>query len=224
MAIAIYPNNTISIPNIFESRRSPVANLMTSPPELRKTGWDILCGLNPKNIGGEFLRNGECDRRVLDVYPDGTVVFIAAISEDLLAWGSKTGSRLHPLAFAETLWGISTFYKELAKHFDIEPSQITYHLEMQNLLLDGVATSLPPRQVGSFSYHYSTDDHQASDQMFFAKAQINWNDYIPEVFAFSLVRSVYLWFDFTEAEIPYVMEMDGKKALNTAEMIKPVRQ
>jgi hypothetical protein len=223
LSVVFYPSNPISLPTIFESRRSPVANLMTSPPELRTSGWDVLCGLNPRNIGGEFLRNGESDRRVLDVYPDGTVVFIALIREDLLAWGSKSGSRLHPLALAESLWGISAFYRELVKHFDKEPAKISYQLELQNLLLDDVPTTLPPHQVGSMSFHYSIDDHQADDKMCLAKAQIEWKDFVAEIVAYSLVRAIYLWFDFTEAEIPYVTEIDGKKALNTVEMIKPVR-
>ena len=223
LAAVFYPTNPISVPTIFESRRSPVANVMTSPPELRKTGWDVLCGLNPKNIGGKLLRNGESDRRVLDVYPDGTVVFVAQISEDLLAWGSKTGSRLHPLALTESLWGICAFYRELSKHFDKEPEKVTCHLELQNLLLDDVPTTLPPHQVGSMSFHYSIHDHQADDKMCLAKAQIEWKDFVAEIVAYSLVRAIYLWFDFTEAEIPYVTEIDGKKALNTVEMIKPVR-
>jgi hypothetical protein len=222
LSVVFYPSNPISLSTIFESRRSPIVNLMTNPPELRETGWDVFCGFNPRSIGGEFLRNGESNRRVLDVYPDGTVVFVALINEDLLAWGSKSGSRVHPLALTETLWGISAFYRELVKHFEKEPVKVAFQLELQNLMLDGVPTTLPPYHVGSMSFHDPFEHHEADDKTYLYEAHIDCKDFAAEIVAYLLLRAIYLRFNFTEAEIPYVTEIDGKKALNTSEMVKPV--
>jgi len=222
--LAIYPCETLTIPKIFESRRSPVANLMTDPPVLRQSGWDVQCGLNPRITNGNFLRNGESDRRVLDVYADGTTIFVAMINQDLLAWNSKSGTRLHPLALSESIWGVCAFFKGLASHFDRVPEKVAFHLELRNMQLNGEPTSLPPHQIGSFSFQFGTDDHEATEDLCFAKNAILWSDYTPEVVAYDVVRSIYIWFEFTEADIPYVAVSGGRKALDTVAMIKPVQQ
>jgi hypothetical protein len=47
LTLVLYPSNRTALTEIFQSRRSPIANLMANPPELRANGWGIECGLNP---------------------------------------------------------------------------------------------------------------------------------------------------------------------------------
>lgn len=223
LALAMYPGSAVTIPSIFESRRSPVAELMTKPPELRSNGWDVLCGLNPKIISGKFLRNGESDRRVLDVYPDGTVIFVACINEDLLAWGSKTGARLHPLALAESIWGVCAFYGALTALFDRPFEHINCQLHMRNLMAGETPTTLPPHQVGSMQFHYPLDDHSSEDEAMFSQVSFDVTSYTPETAAFVLLKAIYVWFGFSEQEMPYTAQAEGRKVLNTSAIIEASR-
>jgi len=220
LALSLFPIDPVNIPSIFESHRSPVAELMTKPPELRSSGWDVLCGLNPRIIEGKFLRNGESDRRVLDVYPDGTMVFVACINEDLLAWGSKTGSRLHPLALAESVWGACAFYKALMQLFDHSVESIKYQLHMRNLIACNLPTTLPPHQVGSMSFKYPMDDHSSDQDTMFSQGGFEVVTFTPEGAAFEILRSIYLWFGFSEQEMPYVTREDNQKSMDTAAMVR----
>jgi hypothetical protein len=151
------------------------------------------------------------------------VVFVALINKDLLGWGSERGSRLHPLALAETVWGICSFYRELGKLMSAAPILVKCHLELSNLSDGGVAAMLPPNGVDSFDFKYGTSDRKAPSDEFKQLIETDWTAFIPETIGYSIIRAIYLWFGFTEDDIPYVKLTDDIKSLDTDAMIRPVR-
>jgi hypothetical protein len=109
------------------------------------------------------------------------------------------------------------------EHFSSSPKTVCFQLKLLNLRLDGVPSRLPPHGLESISFRYGTDDHDASDDVCYAKGEVQWNEYDPAGLAYIVVSAIYFWFGFTEADIPYVQEIDGRKSLDTEAMIRRVQ-
>jgi hypothetical protein len=98
-----------------------------------------------------------------------------------------------------------------------------YQLHLKNLMAGNSPTTLPPHQVGSMSFHYPLDDHSSDWDTMFSQASFDFATFTPEAAAFVILRSIYVWFGFSEQEMPYVTQSGNLKSLDTAALIRPTR-
>ena len=101
--LAAAPLELTTIQGLVESDNSAVVQLIKRPPEVRPHGFDISAGREARLVEGQLRRVSGMSNRCLDVWRDGTVVFVGAGDDDFLCWGRPSNKiRINPLVLAES--------------------------------------------------------------------------------------------------------------------------
>lgn len=152
------------------------------------------------------------------------MVYAGHVSEDLLAWNSKEGRRFNPLALTETLWGVGKLFEELAKQFDRPVSEFRLSLFLGNMLKDNQPTLLPPHGLGTYSFEWGDHDKAAPEDEFSTSYSLTMETVDAEHIAYFAARLIYLWFGFTEDNIPYTEQRDSYKVITKEKILEYLRR
>ncbi|HEY6349510.1 MAG TPA: ATP-binding protein [Candidatus Angelobacter sp.] len=199
------PGSPTEVQKLFESSPGGIRALLENPPVLRYAGWDLHT-LGPSQIiKGEFVRTVSGDRKILELYKDGTLIFAGLADVDFLAWGSDNSDKpkLNPAALVEVIYSFMAFYEEVLKHVDRQPETLTFQMRFYNMKKDGIPSYLFPYQLGSYG-QATGERHDAPENEAVLHIQISTKDFSPEKTAYELVEEVYLWFGMEPEKIPYI--------------------
>ena len=209
------PDSPAEVKKLFESSPGGIRNLLENPPVLRYAGWDLHT-LGPSQIvKGERIRTVSGDRKILELYKDGTLLFAGLADEDFLAWGADDPNRpkLNPAALVEVIYSFMAFYQEVLKHLDRRPETLTFQICFHNLKKDGIPSYLLPYQLGSYGQLIG-DRRDAPESEAVLEIQISTKNFSPEKSAYGLVKEVYLWFGMEPEKIPYVTSDANDKKID----------
>src|SRR5207302_984144 len=117
LVIFAQPSGTNKLSSVFSSDRNSIKKQVEQPPILRNSGWTVETLEAAKIIQGEFIRVTNGDRKVLDLYEDGTMVFAVSAGNDFLAWGKRAEFNINPLALIEVIYSFVALYFEVIKDF-----------------------------------------------------------------------------------------------------------
>jgi hypothetical protein len=205
------PFNEIEIQGLFESRDSDVVRLLEHPPELRSGGFDIDTG-SPARIVRGMLRRAVSEGHVsLELWRDGTLIFIATGGEDFLSWGRYSASmdflKINQLALIESTY----LFAELSNRIFFEyssptPSEIEFTLELKYMTINDEPCGLYPGPVRET--YFRNELHRAPDSGVSIQSRYMGNGLRPGQLAFELVKEVYRWFEFEDNLIPYTEQIE----------------
>jgi hypothetical protein len=209
------PLGPVSAPNFFSSRRSPFAELVSSPPEIRSGGFGIDAGLNPRMREAYSWRAiEENSHRLLELGKDGRAKFAAPGDDSFLCWANKAPQRplINPIVLIESIYLFAEFLHRLQSMF--QPLNVGYAvtIRLYKLKSGSRVTCLPPGAIGSFWRARAVKE--ASAEYFSADQEWASGEIEPEVFAFRCVVPVYEWFGFTHDDIPYVKDLGSAPAID----------
>lgn len=201
-AIALPPSE---LKTLFRSGEGTIRRLLERPPTLRHSGWDLETGGEAESIRGERVRVASGDRKILDLYRDGTFVFSCRADDWFLAWASPSGQhRINPLALVEVTLSFAAFYKHVIADMRDAPKEIQLRVDLMNFHDRGEKSSLVPYQLGTMAQMFGDGLRVApEDEATFSK-RFRASEFDPASAAYEIVREIYLWFGITEDKIPYV--------------------
>jgi len=205
MVVSAYPVPTSELRTLFVGTSNSIRHRLEKPPTLRYAGFDLETGDQAQSLGGEKVRVANGDRKILELYRDGTFVFVCRADDWFLAWASPKGEqRINPLALIESIYSFTDFYRYVIGDLKKAPTEIHFRIDLRNLHERGVKTTLAPHAASSAAQMFGIGLHEApeSDKTF-AKTFLA-NTYDPAIAAYELVREIYIWFGVYENEIPYV--------------------
>ena len=210
--LAAVPMQSVQLKSFFEQGEGSVMTLLQNPEKLRNMGWDLQTLDIPRIIKGEYLEVRSGERKLLNLYEDGTFIMRAVADYTFLGHGQgeeafKKKPRLNPLAIIEVTYNFINFYKKLISHFEVKPTTIKFKTELKNTYLEeDKKLYLNPGGVKDFDWPFDDDPHKAPEEHMANKEIIKATDDLLDLspyVAYELIEKLYLWFGFNPNKIPY---------------------
>lgn len=213
-----YPETTVGIAGLFESRTSDVVKLIDDPPELRYAGFDITTGERSRIINGEFRRSVLKSYKLLDVWRDGTMVSISNGDEGFLCWGDYSKAqflRINTIALIESTYLFSLLVKKVFEQGQAPDCIVSIKLQIKNIPQEkkyGLSKAIP----GSMQWKFNFDREigWTTERNLSVSYAWSWRDTRPENAAYELVSELYTKFGHEHENIPYTKEENGIKVID----------
>ena len=212
IVLSALPNPLGELRTIFSSSEGSIRRRLEQPPVLRYAGWSLETLDRAKIIRGEMIRVTNGDRKVIDLYRDGSLVFVGLADNEFLAHASPPGSyKINPVAIVELVYNFAAFYKLVLEDLKVMPREIMFRVDFKNMHLGGIKNYLIPYASGSAAQLFGTGAKEAPDNDGNRSVMATAEDFNPGHVAYELLREIYLWFGLEEEKIPYTkMESDVK--------------
>ena len=206
------PAEPVKLNGLF-STKSAEYKTIADPPAYREHGFD----LNPHNpvqhLQGEFIRRLANRRKGLELWQDGTLIFVGRNDQDFLGWAvkPKAGENniyINNYVLTEVISLFLTATTQIFGGMQAPPEKIKvcFGLRREDIYVefDGEPTTYelsahPIDQCGSYPGRKAL---AAEEKTFWIGFTLK--DAVPEVEALKLLQEIYHWFGITDEQIPYV--------------------
>lgn len=225
--LSAIPVESSNLKNIFEFNENSVKELLEKPGQLRSAGWDLNTLDTARIVEGKYLevRNGE--RKLINLYKDGTFILLVAADETFLGWGQREESfkddpKLNSMAITELTYNFIDFYKKLMPHFITKPNKISFQIKIKNAFFNGSKLYLIPYEVNTFDWNSPFKKYEAQKKDMEKIFLGNLDELIdsPTNMAYRVLKKIYLWFGISEDKIPYTFTDEAGKKHIDIEKIK----
>lgn len=220
IVLSAQPDEPRPLRTIFSSEAGSIKKHLERPPLIRQHGWTLETLDQARIVRGEKIRVANGDRKILDLYQDGTMVFAAPADGEFLAWAKKNPATINPLALVEVIYSFMTMYQLVLLDFVEPPSHVAFGVSLLNMHLENTKSTLGPYGLQSISQMFGNDLLEAPDNNWARAITLPTKGFDPAAAAYALAREIYLWFGFEEGKIPYAKEENGIKVLSANAMIK----
>lgn len=222
--LSAIPKENIKLKNIFEFGKNSVQELLENPGRLRPMGWDLNTKDKARIEKGEFLevRNGE--RKLINLYEDGTLILLAAADETFLGWGPRDlpfneDARLNVLAVTELTYNFVSFYTKLIQFFTSAPQEISFRMKLKNAFLDNShRLYIVPQEINTIPFKKYEAKSSEIEEIVPVKSEELLDS--PQYIAYKLIRKVYFLFNIPENKIPYTLKDEKDRRVIDVEKIK----
>ncbi len=219
-ALTVAPIDTVTLPTLFRGPNEALPRLLADPPRFRGGGWDMAVRGELDVVEGRLRRGVAPGSKILECWYDGALVH-AADATGYLCWGPKTRGdvrRINPMALAESTLLFAMLAEAVyANHATPRPTAVRFGLSLQRLDV-GARTMLSSGGIKSAGFEWDMNVKQAPGRDFEFVVDVG-DTWTPGEVAYSLTRSVYLWFGFTEEQIPYVAEEEGVRRITREKLL-----
>jgi len=212
--LSAYSDEPCELKTIFLTTEGSIRNHLEHPAILRYSGWSLETLDHAKIMRGEMIRVANGNRKVIDLYRDGALVFVGLANHKFLAWGdSPEKQKINSVAIVEIIYSFVNFYKFVLADFKVSPKEINVRVDFKNMHLNGIKNYLLPYAVNTYAQMFDDDKKEAPDDngMFIKSFQTK--DYNVAIIAYDILKEVYFWFGQEEDKIPHV------KAENDSKMV-----
>jgi hypothetical protein len=204
--LAAFPIGTIDVRELFESKSSPLVQLIERPPEIRSSGFDLTADYSSHIVRGALRRSVSVEHKLLEMHRDGLVIFVNRGDGDGLCWGRASAqaeeSWINQLFLVENVYLFTQFVARAYEGRLPTDFEISYRLLLLNVCSPArrcVLTSGPLDRWGYGSTHRE-EEPNVSISLKGARTMT------PERVAFLLLSELYAWFAFDITQIPYTKE------------------
>lgn len=215
VAIAATPYRRFEVVGLFESRKSEIVRLLETPPEIRPHGFDISVGTNSRIIRGQMRRAVIPGVRLLELWRDGTLIFIEESGGICWGMGNQPSRplRINPLALVEKTYVFSELYRQILGSVGREQSELHFIFRIQNFTVADQPSRLAPGPLHLLAQRVGPT-RPAPNSNFESRYRANTFAIHPGAVAYNLVREVYFWFGYDIDDIPYLEERDGTRLVS----------
>lgn len=222
--LVVYPTEPVNLKTVFLKAENSLMRKLENPPEFRYAGWDLGTLDQAQIREGKFVRVRNGERKIIDLYEDGSLVFCALANDEFLAWGSTQGSfKLNSLALIESISNFCNFYSEVLEDFNYVTGNLCFCFSFNNLWIDDKKYFLVPYAVGTCGFSFGGDKQEAHESSIFSEPiVIDAINFRAELVAYQIVEKIYLWFGFSTDKIPYKKNDNGNNVIDF-EKIKTIR-
>jgi len=204
-SITTTPMESTEVESLLSSTDDSITRLLENPPKLRYAGWAMETEDRARLVGGELRRVKVEQYKLLDLYRDGTLVFVCTADESLLGWGNTFGrGRINPLALIEITYMYFDFYSKVINRFASPVRSLQVEVRLENLLSKETKFSLAPHGVGAMSQRIPHYLHAAPETRFSFRRKLDLDTFDAAKAAYQVIREIYAWFGIEEDRIPYL--------------------
>jgi hypothetical protein len=222
--LAAVPHEAIQIPTLFERRDAPVVRLLEAPPALRVNGFDLTSGASTRIVEGERRRVMTAEDKLLELWRDGTLVFVGAGDDTLLGWGKTTQGgkpiRINQLVLLESTYLFGEFHRRVLEYMEPRPTAFTYSLELRNMTVNDIPCGLIPGPLGTFAWVWEDSIHRAPSSRKRIATRWTQQEILPGLIAFLLVSELYAWFGLEHDKIPYTKKVGEHTEIDPEQIVE----
>lgn len=217
IAFAITPQKGIDITSIFEGRDSDIVKLLDDPPAIRNNGFYLKTGKMSKVIKGKARRALDPEYILLELWRDGTLIFIGTGGTNLLSWGryydEKEPLKINDYALIEMSFHFCDLGKRIFSSIEPAPQNFIARLELGNMTNgDKPCLILATQKYGHWVKVAPSDGEKF-------EFTIGSEFYDTGKAAFAYASKVYEWFNADYDKIPLTSKSDGKYIIDSAKII-----
>lgn len=197
--------------SLFINEVGSIKRKLENPPlnagKIRYAGWSLETLDQGKIIEGRFVRVQNGDRKTIDLYKDGTLIFAGLADERFLAHASKDGLKINSIALIELIYNFVSFYREVVRDLTIKPDSISVEFRFMNMWLNNeksyLTAGLADAPFPSIKKDIPANNYSLEPPMDF-KVEDFVEERIGEI-AYKLVEKIYLYFGISldAGNIPY---------------------
>jgi hypothetical protein len=226
--LGAFPSGEISIPTLFQSRDGDIVRLLNNPPAFRNHGFDLRVGSFPSIQEGQVLRSVAPRYKVLDLWKDGSLIFVGPGEGNFLCWGNANETKLtiNPLALIESTYLFIRLSQKVFQNLaSPRPTKATFVLSLHNPpkgnLQEGYDENRYELLAGNWG-HLHRAPHSSGE--FRLECPLDEYDYYTDEessarIAFALLGKLYTWFGISEDSIPYTEDTEKGKRISKSMII-----
>jgi hypothetical protein len=230
IVLIAYPKEKLGeLKSLFTNEEGSIKRKLENPPmnagKIRYAGWSLETLDLGRIIEGQLVRVQNGDRKTIDLYNDGTLIFTGSADEKFLAHASQDGFRINAIALIELVYNFISFYREVINDLSIKPNTISVEFRFLNMHLDNGKNYLVEGPTDDL--FLSPYKHEAPTNNYSLETPIDFKveDFdvkkIGEV-AYKIVEKIYLWFGvpLDTGNIPYIKKENLAKSIDIEQIKK----
>lgn len=217
-SLLCFPVGPVEIPGLFAGRRTPLVEMIRNPPQRPQLGFNLSSGEEPYVVRGNLWRAGRRGgRQSLELWRDGTVLFLAGGDTEFLCWGRPMRGRQHSPINPYVLIETSVLFCELVRNVfstvsDV-PQQVRLGVSLSGFLGDNFQGYLLPYRPGIQGWDLSHEMRVAPEGNAFITVEVS-TAMPAERASFVLVSRLYEWFGYPHEVIPFVSMHEGERIID----------
>lgn len=197
--------------SLFTNEEGSIKRKLENPPlnagQIRYGGWDLRTLDQGKIIEGQFVRVQNGDRKTIDLYKDGSLIFTGLADDKFLAHASQDGLRINSVALVELVYNFVSFYKEVINDLSVIPNSISMQFRFLNMHFNNEKSYLVPGKADAltFNKYEAPLDSLSSEEVLDFRVEDFEVGKLEEI-SYKLLEKVYLCFavPLDAGNIPYV--------------------
>jgi hypothetical protein len=209
----VFPIVNTSIPDLLASRNSESASIIRNPPQLRYHGFGLETDQEPIIVKGQLRRSMIAKYKIVEVWKDGALFFIATGDNEFLCWGKRKSIRdnlrINPITLIESTYLFCESSRQLFELTEPKTPPLKFGISLKNVKDVNSFCGLSPGAVGTIGWKFGNNliSPPESDFTF----EYLWKDgqIKPELLAYFLVREIYAWYGLEYEKMPYTKTADG---------------
>jgi len=199
-----YPESAGELKTIFSTTEGSIRRRLENPPVLRESGWDLRTYDHAKIVRGEMIRVTFKEMSRIDLYRDGTLIFVARADNFLGSLGTPGHPKIYSLAIVEVIYNFFHFYKLVLDDFKQKPYAMFVRVDLRNMHLAGLKTKLVSQLITGIGTKEAPDNNETIIERFEVE-DLNVVDIAREI-----IKKIHLWFGFEKYQIPQYPEIESK--------------
>ena len=198
--LATYPSEPTELSSLFSFRHDSITHTLEHPPTIRDGAFAPTTRDTARIIDGEFKRVGG-GRKVVDLYPDGVLIFGCSADQSFLARGIsdfEEQPQLNTLALIEVTYHFCLLYAEVLHRLSPTPEEIDMRFQFGNMRPgdSNLAVRLVPN-VHDYDTAYEAPTNSTAKEIRIPAA-----DFDPAAVSYKILERIYRWFGIEGEHIP----------------------
>jgi len=199
------PVQPVRLTGLYSSK-SAEYNAISEPPAYRQMGFDLNPHTPVQYVRGELIRR-VTGRKGLELWQDGTLIFVGRNDEDFLGWAVRRRSEernlyINNYVMTEVISLFLVLTIQIFSNTQEPPENVRVCFGFMAENTEGATYELSSHPI---SQQFGSSQGQkvpAENKRFWIEFELK--DAIPEVEALRLLQEIYHWFGITDEQIPYV--------------------
>jgi hypothetical protein len=187
------------------SSKSNEYKAISEPPVYRLHGFDLNPHTPVQHVHGEVIRRVANGRKGLELWQDGTLIFVGRNDESFLGWAVRRGGEnlyINNYVLTEVVSLFFVLAIQILKRTQEPPEKVRVCFGFVREGAEAARYELSSHPVEPFLGSFGGETVSAENKIFWIDFELK--DAIPEVEALKLLKEIYHWFGITDEQIPYV--------------------
>jgi hypothetical protein len=199
------PMQPVRLGGLYSSK-SAEYKAISEPPVYRQLGFDLNPHTSVQYVRGELIRR-VTERKGLELWQDGTLIFVGRNDEDFLGWAVRRRSEernlyINNYVMTEVISLFLVLTIQIFSNTQEPPENVRVCFGFMAENTEGATYELSSHPISQQFGSLQGQKVPAENKTFWIDFELK--DAIPEVEALKLLKEIYHWFGFTDEQIPYV--------------------
>ena len=200
------------------SSKSDEYKAISEPPVYRQHGFDLDPHTPVQHVRGEVIRRVTNGRKGLELWQDGTLIFVGRNDVDFLGWAVRQSNRenlyINNYVMTEVVSLFFTLTTQIFNGTQKPPERLRVYFGFMRENSEAATYELSDHPVDPVLGSFEGKKVPAKNNVFWIEFELK--DAIPEVEALKLLKEIYHWFGITDEQIPYVDSTSVPERVNRA--------